>query len=125
MPLSSTDRSAPGEDGLVAATAAAEDAQQDVEGDAVLSDRQWVRMFKDALKASSDFQTTKLRSAWSRNYRAFQNRHMSGSKYDSFRYRHRSKLFKPKTRMAVRKNDATAASALFSTQDVVSITAER
>ncbi|MBT1154361.1 hypothetical protein J1C56_02020 [Aminobacter anthyllidis] len=91
----------------------------------MLNDKDWIRMFRDSLKSASDFQQTKLRAPWSRNYRAFANRHMSGSKYDTSRYRHRSKLFKPKTRMAVRKNDATAASAMFSTADVVSITPER
>lgn len=100
------------------------DGEEAVDDD-LLSDKEWVLFFKDALTAASSFQQTKLRSSWSRNYRAYANRHMNGSKYESFRYRHRSKLFKPKTRAAVRKNDATAASALFSTEDVVSITPER
>lgn len=90
-----------------------------------VEDRQWITLFKDALKSAKDFQTTKLQASWSRNYRAFANRHMNGSKYDTYRYRARSKLFKPKTRAAVRKNDATAAQSMFSTEDVVSITPER
>lgn len=110
MPLSSPDSTL--EDGIA-------DAEQG------LTDKQWASMFRDALRASSSFYENKLRGAWSRNYRAFNNRHMAGSKYDSTRYKHRSKLFKPKTRMAVRKNDSTAASAMFSTEDVVSITPER
>ena len=108
------------EDSLEGATDAAEHADAPA-----LSDKEWTLMFRDALTAASSYQTTKLRSQWSRNYRAFSNRHMQGSKYDTLRYRHRSKLFRPKTRMAVRKNDATAASAMFSTEDVVSIAPER
>lgn len=124
MPPSSTD---PLEDGFAAAPEMTGNAEEGIEAmeDDLLSDKEWVLFFKDALTASSNFQQSKLRSSWSRNYRAFTNRHMNGSKYESFRYRHRSKLFKPKTRAAVRKNDATAASALFSTEDVVSITPER
>lgn len=88
-------------------------------------DKVWIARFKSSLKSSKEHQTTKLQTAWSRNYRAFANRHFTGSKYDTYRYRSRSHLFKPKTRAAVRKNDATAAQSMFSTEDVVSITAER
>ena len=112
------------EDGLEAASRFNAETE-DGEDSAFLSDREWKRFFKDALTASEDFQQQKLRKTWSRNMRAFQSRHPDGTKYDTYRYRHRSKLFKPKTRMAVRKNDATAAAALFSTSDVVSITATR
>lgn len=112
----------PLEDGLSKGKAPTDKQAEDP---SLLTDKDWVKMFKSALKASTDFQQSKLRASWSRNYRAFQNRHMNGSKYDTYRYRHRSKLFRPKTRMAVRKNNATVASALFSTEDAVSITAER
>jgi hypothetical protein len=88
-------------------------------------DKTWIDLFKTSVRSARDFQTSKLQASWSRNYRAFANRHMNGSKYDTYRYRARSKLFKPKTRAAVRKNDATAAQSMFSTEDVVSITPER
>jgi hypothetical protein len=54
--------------------------------------------------------------------RQFQGLHPQGSKYLSDAYRARSKFFRPKTRAAVRKNEAIAAEALFQTTDVVSIT---
>lgn len=88
-------------------------------------DKDWIARFKASVKSARDFHETKLQTAWSRNYRAFQNRHFSGSKYDTTRYKNRSKIFKTRTRSAVRKNDATAAQAMFSTEDVVSVTAER
>lgn len=88
-------------------------------------DIEWIHRAKTAIAASNNDQSAKMTTAWARNYRAYNNRHFSGSKYDGFKYRNRSKLFKPKTRSAVRKNNATAASALFSTDDVVSITPER
>lgn len=115
----SDNRSSAAEDGFAGAsnTAGEEPMEQD--------DKFWVKSFKRSLDAASRYQSEKLNTAWSRNYRAYSNRHFNGSKYDTARYRNRSKLFKPKTRMAVRKNDATAAGALFSTEDVVSVTPER
>lgn len=113
----SDNRTAPGEDGFTSAKPAGDVGETD--------DKAWIESFKRALNASSTYQSGKLTTAWARNYRAYSNRHMNGSKYDTPRYRNRSKLFKPKTRMAVRKNDATAAGALFSTEDVVSVTPER
>lgn len=89
------------------------------------TDRDWKHLFKTSLSAAQTYQDAKLRGTWGKNYRAFNNRHMRGSKYETGRYKTRSKMFKPKTRMAVRKNDATAAGAMFSTEDVVSITPER
>lgn len=120
MPPSSSDEKDPLEDGLTEASAAAEE-----ESGELLDDKAWISLFKDALRSSSDFMETKLRPAWNRNYRAFNSRHPSGSKYETKKYRNRSRLFKPKTRMAVRKNDAAAAAAMFSTSEVVSISAQR
>jgi hypothetical protein len=90
----------------------------------LLRDKDWTAWFKESLRVSSDYMQQTLRPGWSKAYRAFGNRHVDGSKYDTTRYRNRNKLFVPKTRMAVRKNDASAASALFSTADVMSIAPE-
>jgi hypothetical protein len=63
------------------------------------------------------------RHAWRKAYAAFHNRHESGSKYESERWRKkRSTIFRPKTRSAVRKNMAAAAASMFSTDDVVNVT---
>lgn len=123
MPLSSTDKSSALEDGLDAARAVNDNDEAIDAG--LLSEAQWRRFFKNSLDAASEYQSTALRSQWSRNLRAFQSKHPNGTKYDTPKFRNRSKLFKPKTRMAVRKNDATAAAAMFSTMDVVNITAAR
>lgn len=64
------------------------------------------------------------RAEWARAYRAYRNKHFEGSKYHNPRYGTRSKLFVPKTRAAVRKNMASAAAALFATDDVVNVTPE-
>lgn len=88
-------------------------------------EKEWVQRFKTALSSANNDQSAKLTTSWARNYRAYNNRHFAGSKYESFKYRNRSKLFKPKTRSAVRKNNAAAAQALFSTDEIVSVTPER
>jgi hypothetical protein len=116
------------EDGFGEGRRTSVDMDDDLEGmeeEVGLPDKEWLTIFREALSASSGFQQEKLRSPWSRNYRSFNNRHITGSKYETFKYRNRSKLFRPKTRMAVRKNLATTAGALFSTEDVVSVTPER
>lgn len=123
MPPSSLNTASPLEDGLDASRAVNDNG--DVEDAEFLSDKDWVKMFKAGLDSSAEFQDNALRSQWSRNYRAFNSKHPNGTKYDTPKYRNRSKLFRPKTRMAVRKNDATAAAALFSTMEVVNITAAR
>lgn len=64
-----------------------------------------------------------IRRRWTDAYRAFQNEHMSGSKYDTPGWRGRSRHFKPKTRAAVRGSMSAASAALFSSVDAVKISA--
>lgn len=73
---------------------------------------------------SKNYQLRTIEKPLRRAYRAWQNQHAEGSKYLGTAYRGRSRLFVPKTRSSVRKNLATAAGALFSTDDVVNVAAE-
>jgi hypothetical protein len=59
------------------------------------------------------------RRAWSRSYRAFHNEHFVGSKYGHKDWSNRSKIFRPKTRSAVRKDGAAVAASLFGTIDAI------
>ena len=77
-----------------------------------------------ALSISKDYQSRTIEKPLGRAYRAWQNQHAEGSKYLGTAWKGRSRLFVPKTRSAVRKNLATAAAALFSTEDVVNVSAE-
>jgi hypothetical protein len=63
------------------------------------------------------------RRAWSRSYRAFHNEHFVGSKYGHRDWANRSKIFRPKTRSAVRKDGAAVAASLFGTIDAVTCSA--
>lgn len=73
---------------------------------------------------SKNYRTHTLNAVLSRSYRAWNNEHAENSKYLGAGWRGRSRLYVPKTRSAVRKNLATAAAALFSTDDVLSLSAE-
>lgn len=59
------------------------------------------------------------RRAWSQSMRAFNNEHYLGSKYTTTDYRNRSKIFRPKTRSAVRKDMAAVAASLFANIDAI------
>jgi hypothetical protein len=59
------------------------------------------------------------RRAWSQSYRAFHNEHYIGSKYTRPDWRGRSRLFVPKTRAAVRKDNAAVAASLFNSIDAI------
>ena len=81
----------------------------------------YLQMAKQAYDQSTTFIDNNYRQKWEDNIRHFQSRHRSGSKYLKDSYRYRSKIFRPKTRSAVRSNEAAAAAAFFSNQDVVAI----
>lgn len=83
-----------------------------------------LQMIGDAETISREYQDQVLTAALNRTYRAWRNQYSTDSKYLTPAYRGRSRVFVPKTRSAVRKNQAGAAAALFSTDDAVSVTAE-
>lgn len=78
-------------------------------------------MARNAFEASKSYFDSAVRAQVDADLRQFYGIHPSGSKYHSEAFKGRSKIFRPKTRMAIRKNEAIAAEALFSTTDVVSI----
>jgi len=84
------------------------------------NDAFWIKLASDANTASSNFFDANIRSRMIKDIRQFQSQHPEGSKYFTDSYRLKSKLFRPKTRSAIRKDEAMAAGAFFSTEDVVS-----
>lgn len=84
----------------------------------------WVRRAQEAMSQSTTYLDNNYRAQLEKNLALFQNRHPAGSKYNTETYKFRSRLFRPKTRTAIRKMEAAADSAFFSNEDVVSITAE-
>lgn len=84
----------------------------------------YLSMAREAFTTSTSFFDAGIRRTAEQSIRQFQGIHPSGSKYHSDTYKARSRIFRPKTRTTIRKNEATAAEALFSTLDVVSVTAQ-
>lgn len=81
-----------------------------------------LELARDAYSGSTDYFDANIRNRIEQDIRRFQSRFPSGSKYLSDGYRTRSRVFRPKTRSAIRKNEAVAAEAFFSTLDMVSVT---
>ena len=96
----------------------------DDQDDLLPEDDKWLDMARDAYEQSTDWFDASLRPTIEKAMAHFQNRHAPGSKYHSDSYKFRAKGFRPKTRASVRRNEAAAATAYFSTQDMVSVTAE-
>lgn len=86
-------------------------------------DVDWQALAQSAYTLSTNYVDANMRSKWEDWLSAFQNKHPSWSKYNSALYKHRSKIFRPKSRSMVRKLEASAAMAFFSTQDPASIEA--
>lgn len=80
----------------------------------------WLKLVSEAETQGGQFAQDQIKGAWDASYKAFHNQHIAGSKYRSKDYSGRSKLFRPKTRSAVRKANAAAAAALFATMDTIS-----
>lgn len=82
----------------------------------------YLQMALEAFTSSTTYFDSSLRAKFENNIRQFQGVHPRNSKYHSDLYKSRSRLFRPKTRTTIRKNEAVAAEAFFATNDVVTIT---
>lgn len=104
-----------------------EDQNENIDTEALereASLNQWMMSARDAYESSTTWFDASVRRTIEKAMAHFSNRHAPGSKYYSDQYRYRSKGFRPKTRASIRRNEAAAAVAFFSTQDMVSITPE-
>ena len=82
--------------------------------------RDWLQLAKNAYSSSTTYLDANYRKSWENSLRMFQSQHPVDSKYLKESYQHRSKIFRPKSRSVVRKNEAAAAIAFFSNVDVIS-----
>lgn len=81
----------------------------------------WMKLAQDAYKRSTTYSDNNYRKTWEDGLRLFNSQHPRDSKYNSDAYKYRSRVFRPKTRSVIRKHEATAAMALFSNPDVLSL----
>ena len=83
----------------------------------------FLSMARDAYEQGESFLEMAMYSKWRKNYSLSKSQHPDGSKYLSDQYRRRSRNFRGKTEASIRKNEAAMAVAMFSHEDVTSITA--
>lgn len=81
----------------------------------------FLKLAQEAFESSTTFFEQNHQKDLDYAIRAFRNEHSSGSKYLSADYAHRSRIFRPKTRTIIRKNEAAGAVAFFSNMDVVNV----
>lgn len=83
-----------------------------------------LELARDAYTDSTSYFDASIRKQVEASLRQVQGVHPVGSKYHGDVYKTRSRLYRPKTRAAIRKNEAAAAEAFFSTRDAVAIEPE-
>lgn len=81
----------------------------------------WLKLVQSAYSGSTTYFDAYIRPEIEKSIKQFQSKFSPDSKYMTDAYRLKSKVFRPKTRTTVRKHEAVAASAFFSTEDVTSI----
>lgn len=78
---------------------------------------QALALTKEAYEASSAFVDANYRKDWDYSIKAFRNEHAAGSKYLADEYKARSRIFRPKTRSIIRKNEAAGMQAMFANRE--------
>jgi hypothetical protein len=86
-------------------------------------DGDWLKRAQDAYRDSTSYVDNNYRKNWDDSIRAFNNQHAGDSKYNTAAFEKRSRLYRPKMRAIIRKNEAAAAAAFFSNMDTTSVTA--
>lgn len=81
----------------------------------------WLQRSARAYADSTDYYESSLYDNWRKNVSHFRNLHAPGSKYSTLPFKHRSKVFRPKTRAVERSREAALAMALFTNNDVVDV----
>lgn len=81
----------------------------------------WLKLAQRAYESSTTYVDSNHRKQWEDSIRAFNSQHPNDSKYNSAAYEKRSRLYRPKMRSVIRKNEAAAAMAFFSNQDVTTV----
>jgi len=84
----------------------------------------YLKLAAQAYEQSTSFVDNNYRRNWEDCLNHFQSTHRAGSKYNKASFRYRSKIFRPKSRSAIRANEAAASAAFFANMDVVSIDAQ-
>lgn len=88
-----------------------------------LTDQKMLQIAQQCFTGSEDYFNATQRNRIMDAMARFRSQHPKGSKYWNDAFARRSKLFRPKTRAVIRKREASTVAALFSSNDVVNISA--
>src|SRR3990167_11289610 len=66
----------------------------------------WLKLAQDAFSRSTNYFDNNYKQRWEDDLRMFQSKHPRDSKYISDNYKYRSRIFRPKSRSVIRKNEA-------------------
>jgi hypothetical protein len=83
-------------------------------------DDAWLELARSSYLASTSYVDTNYRGQWEAGINMFNGVHPAGSKYNDPKYEKRSRIFRPKIRSVIRKNEAAGAAAFFSNADIIS-----
>lgn len=83
----------------------------------------WLQLAKDADIGSTSWFDTNVRRNMHSSLNQFNGKHEADSSYAHPFFKSRSKLFMPKTRSNIRKHEAMASAAFFSTMEIVEVSA--
>jgi hypothetical protein len=84
-------------------------------------DVDWLAIAQEAYRSSTDYLDETHRQQFEKNLANFRSKHPKGSKYYTENYKFRSRLFRPKTRAAIRRSEASFSEAMFATTDVITL----
>lgn len=87
------------------------------------NDGEWILAAQQCYRTSTDFFDGNLRRNIEESMDLARSRHPEGSKYHLPSFAKRSRLFRPKTRAALRKKEAAVVKAFFATEDIIGATA--
>jgi hypothetical protein len=96
----------------------------DLTGDETALVTYFLSRSRKCFEESTNYLDTSLRRRWDDNLRLFRSEHASGSKYNRTDYTGRSKLFRPKTRAALKNGEAAMRAAVFTNLDMLSAEAQ-
>lgn len=82
---------------------------------------EWLKLAQDAYKQSTNYFENNVRKQVEDGLRLFNSQHPRDSKYNSEAYKYRSRLVRPRIRSIIRKHEAAAYMALFSSPDFANI----
>ena len=86
------------------------------------SDAWAIQKARQIYVSSANYKAQNVTNQWERNLLHFRNQHAPGTPYGRADWK-RSRTFRPKTRANVKSQEASAAAAVFSTRDIMSVEA--